>query len=215
MRPVICMITAPVRAGSAGEEALVHRIGAAARAGVHLIQIRQPQLEGRALTHLIERSVRAAKGTAARILVNDRVDVALTAGAHGVHLRGDSMPAARVRDIAPRPFVIGRSVHAPGEGAAAAQDGTLDYLIFGTVFTTSSKPGVTASGIDGLAAASAGVVLPVLAVGGMTLSRLGAVARAGAAGFAAIGLFIESPLDAMPSVVLQASSAFDTPEGVP
>ena len=134
MRPVICMITPSAHPGADGEQALIDRVGAAARAGAHLIQIRQPQLEGRPLARLVERSVQAAKGTAARILVNDRVDVALTAGAHGVHLRGDSMPAARVRAIAPPGFLIGRSVHAPGDGAQAAQDGTLDYLIFGTVF---------------------------------------------------------------------------------
>lgn len=215
MRPVICMITASAHSGTDGEQAVVERVGAAARAGAHLIQIRQPQLEGRALTRLVERSVRAAKGTAARILVNDRVDVALSAGAHGVHLRGDSMPAARVRAIAPRAFVIGRSVHSPREGADAAQDGNLDYVIFGTVFMTSSKPGVAAAGIEALAAACAGTALPVLAVGGMTRSRLGAVAGAGAAGFAAIGLFAEGPLDAMPLVVQEAALAFDTPQRVP
>lgn len=207
MRPVICMITPPAPPGAGAEQALVDRVGAAARAGAHLIQIRQPQLEGRALARLVERSVQAAKGTAARILVNDRVDVALAAGAHGVHLRGDSMPAARVRAIAPPGFLIGRSVHAPGE---AAQDGNLDYLIFGSVFMSRSKPGGEAAGIDALAAACAASALPVLAVGGMTAPGLGLVARAGAAGFAAIGLFADGPLDAMPLVVRQASSAFDT-----
>ena len=158
------MITPPAAAGVAAEQAMIDRLGAAARAGAHLIQIRQPQLDGRALTRLVERSVQAAQGTAARILVNDRVDVALTAGAHGVHLRGDSMPAARVRAIAPPGFLIGRSVHAPGEGAQAAQDGNLDYLIFGTVFMSRSKPGVEAAGLEALAAACAASALPVLAV---------------------------------------------------
>ena len=95
MRPIICMITASMGGTADEEQILIERVGAAARAGVHLIQIRQPRLEARALARLVEHSVRAAKGTAARILVNDRVDVALTAGAHGVHLRGDSVSAAR------------------------------------------------------------------------------------------------------------------------
>lgn len=215
MRPVICMITASAHSGTNEEQALIERVGAAARAGVHLIQIRQPQLEGRALTRLVERSVLAAKGTAARILVNDRVDVALAAGAHGVHLRGDSMPAGRVRAVAPRAFVIGRSVHAPDEITRAAQEGHLDYLIFGTVFTSTSKPGADAAGIDALTVACAASALPVLAVGGMTRLRLGAVAQAGAAGFAAIGLFADGPLGAIPLVVQQASSAFDTHGRVP
>ena len=213
MRPVICMITASARAGGDEEHALVERVGAAARAGVHLIQIRQPQVEGRALHRLVERSVLAAKGTTARILVNDRVDVALVAGAHGVHLRGDSMPAARVRAIAPRGFLIGRSVHSAGEGARLAQRGDLDYLIFGTVYTTRSKPGIAPAGVDALAAACAGVTIPVLAVGGMTPSGLGAVARAGAAGCAAIGLFADCRLEQMASVVRQAVSRFDTSPG--
>ena len=213
--PVICMITAAIQAGGDDERALVERVGAAARAGVHLIQIRQPQMEGRALNRLVERSVLAAKGTAARILVNDRADVALVVGAHGVHLRSGSMPAARVRAIAPRGFVIGRSVHSADEGARVGQEGNLDYLVFGTVFRTRSKPGIAAVGIDALAAACAGVAIPVLAVGGMTLSRLGTVARAGAAGCAAVGLFADCPLEQMPSVVRQALSAFDTSRDLP
>ncbi len=209
------MITASTRAGGDEEHALVDRVGAAARAGVHLIQIRQPLFEGRELNRLVERSVLATKGTAARILVSDRVDVALVAGAHGVHLRGGSMPAARVRAIAPRGFVIGRSVHSADEGERVAQGGDLDYLLFGTVFTTRSKPGIAAAGIGALAAACAGVAIPVLAVGGMTPSGLGAVSRAGAAGWAAIGMFANCPFEQIPAVVHQAVSAFDTSGNLP
>jgi thiamine-phosphate pyrophosphorylase len=215
MHSVVCMITASAPAGGDEERALVERVGAAARASVHLIQIRQPQAEGCALHRLVERSVLAAKGTAARILVNDRVDVALVAGAHGVHLRGDSIPAARVRAIAPRGFLIGRSVHSVGEAARVAKGGDLDYLIFGTVYTTRSKPGIVPAGIDALTAACAGVTIPVLAVGGMTPSGLGAVARAGAAGYAAVGLFADCRLDQMASVVREAVSTFDTSRNLP
>lgn len=125
------------------------------------------------------------------------------------------MPAARVRAIAPGAFVIGRSVHTPGEVARVSQEGSLDYLIFGTVFASHSKPGVDAAGLDALAAACAVAALPVLAVGGMVPARLDAVARAGAAGCAAIGLFADGPLDAIPQVVRQASLAFGIPGRVP
>ncbi len=215
MRPVICMITAMVPASAAEDRTVIERVGAAARAGVHLIQVRQPQLEGRALARMVEASIRAAKGTEARILVNERVDVALAAGAHGVHLRGDSMSAARVRRMAPEAFLIGRSVHSPDEAARLAQGGGLDYLIFGAVFETSSKPGVPPAGPGALALACTASVLPVLAVGGMAPARLGGVARAGAAGFAAIGLFADGPLDTIALAVQQASSAFDTSGRVP
>lgn len=214
MRPVVCMITAPI-ASSAEEDGLIQRIGSAARAGAHLIQIRQPHVEALALTRLVERARQAVAGTAARVLVNDRVDVALSAGAHGVHLRGESMPAARVRAIAPAGFVIGRSVHAVAEALAVERDGGLDYLLFGTVFATDSKPGLAPAGVEGLAAVCASASLPVLAIGGISVSSLAPVGRIGAAGFAAIGLFASAELEALPQLVAAARSAFDTPGGLP
>jgi thiazole tautomerase (transcriptional regulator TenI) len=214
MRPVICMVTAPIPAAS-GEDGLVRRIGAAARAGTQLIQIRQPQLDALALTRLVQRAIQAIAGAAARILVNDRVDVALAAGAHGVHLRGNSMAAARVRTIAPPGFVIGRSVHSVEEALEAERGGGLDYLLFGTVFTSTSKPGSAPAGLEVLARACGAVALPVLAIGGVTSSAMVPVARAGAAGFAAIGLFANVSIDAMLPTIERASSTFDTPGTVP
>ena len=85
-----------------GERPLVALIGEAARAGVDLIQIREPDLDDRALVTLARAAVAAVRGTPARVIVNDRADVALAAGAAGVHLRGDSMPGrARARDDGP------------------------------------------------------------------------------------------------------------------
>ena len=214
MRPVACMITAPI-AGAAEADALVRRIQAVVHAGAHLVQIRQPQLDAAALAQIVKRAVRASEGFAARILVNERVDVALAAGAHGVHLRGDSVPAARVRDVVPAGFVIGRSVHSASEALAAERIGGLDYLLFGTVFATDSKPRVVPAGVDMLATVCHAVALPVLAIGGMTPSTLAPVARAGAAGYAAIGLFAHAAIDALPQVIQSAASAFDMPERVP
>ena len=215
MGPVICMITDRGRLAGDQEEALVLRVGAAARAGVHLIQIRERDLDARPLTRLVERCVAAVCGTRARILVNDRLDIALAAGAHGVHLRGDSLPAARARSIAPPAFLIGRSVHSRAD-ALRAQDGEgLDYLLFGTVFGTSSKPGATAAGLSGLADVAAATRLPIIAVGGMSVSTVRALGHTGAAGFAAIGLFAEGSPDQLEVSVHQASLSFDTPLGVP
>jgi thiamine-phosphate diphosphorylase len=208
MRPIICMVTAPRPSTPEGDRALVEQIGAAARAGVHLVQIRQPDFEARALTQLVAAAVHAVKGTRARVLVNDRLDVALAVGAHGVHLGGNSMSAPRVREVTPPAFIIGRSVHSPEEADEAACRGGLDYLIFGTVFSTSSKPGVRNAGVGALAEVCARVPLPVLAIGGMVPERLGPVAESGAAGFAAIGLFADCALDAFPSLITRASAAF-------
>lgn len=208
MPPVICLITAPRTTGDLGD-----RIGAAAHAGVQLVQVRQPDADARTLAVLTEAAVAAVRGTRTRVIVNERLDVALACGAHGVHLRGDSMPAARVRAAVRPGFLIGRSVHSVDEAAASAAGGGLDYLIFGTVFATGSKPGAREAGADALARVCAAVPLPVLAIGGMAPERLGEVASAGAAGFAAIGLFASAAPDRLRDIVQQAVEAFDTPRG--
>ena len=215
MRPVLCMITDRRRLTGDQEEALVRRVGVAARAGVHLIQIRERDLDARPLTALVERCVAAVSGTRARVLVNDRLDVALAAGAHGVHLRGDSLPAARARRIAPPAFLIGRSVHSRDEAVRAEEGEGLDYLLFGTVFSTSSKPGAAPTGVSGVADVAAATRLPVIAVGGMSASTVQALRDTGAAGFAAIGFFADGSADQLQVSVHQASLAFDTPRGVP
>lgn len=214
MPPVICLITPPLGAEPPVRD-LVDRIGAAARGGVHLVQIRQPGFDARALASLAEAAVAAVRGTSTRVLVNDRLDVALTSGAHGVHLRGDSMPAARVREAVPRGFLIGQSVHTMEEARASAVDGAVDYLIYGTVFASESKPGARAAGVEALARVCAAVPVPVLAIGGVTLARLGEVAAAGADGFAAIGVFAREASGRLRDLVGQSVRAFDTPRTVP
>src|SRR5215510_12707756 len=124
------------------EDALVASVEAAARAGIDLVQVRERDLDGGALVRLVARCLDASRHTHTRVLVNDRVDVAMAAGAHGVHLRGDSVPAPRVRAIVPPGFLIGRSIHSREEAARVSVEGGLDYLMFGTVFSTTSKPDV-------------------------------------------------------------------------
>ena len=125
--------------------------------------------------------------------MNDRVDVSLASGAHGVHLRADSMPAPRVRALCPPGFVVGRSVHARDEAVAVAAAGGLDYLLFGTVCATASQPGRPPAGLGALADVASAVPLPVLAVGGVTPDKVDEVIGSGAAGFAAIGMFAAPP----------------------
>ena len=163
-----------------GERPLVALIGEAARAGVDLIQIRERDLDDRALVALARAAVAAVRGTAARVVVNDRADVALAAGAAGVHLRGDSMPAGRVRAMRAAGFLVGRSVHDEGEAAAVDAEGGCDYLMFGTVFPSASKPaGHRRSAWRHLARVCAGVTAPVLAIGGISIERAAEAARAG------------------------------------
>jgi thiamine-phosphate diphosphorylase len=189
MQPVVCMITDRQR--FAAEDALVQRVAAAAAAGVNLVQVREHDLDARDLSRLVARCVTAVRNTRTRILVNDRLDVALTTGAHGVHLRGDSMSASRARALAPIGFLIGRSVHTVAEAVTAHADGGVDYLLFGAVFATTSKPGQRPVGLQALADVARATPIPVLAVGGVSGDTAVELSGTGCAGFAAIGWFAD------------------------
>jgi len=170
---------------------LVARAARAASGGVACIQVRERDLPDAALVRLVRELVGAVAGTNARILVNDRADVAIAAGAGGVHLPADSVPASELRPLIPPGFLVGRSVHTIEEIDAAIADGGCDYLLFGTVFASQGKPdGHPVAGLDGLRAACARSPLPVIAIGGMTDARADDVASAGAAGLAGVGMFM-------------------------
>lgn len=172
-------------------DTLIERLAAAARSGVSAIQVRERDLPDRDLIDLVGRVMAAVRATPAIVLVNDRADVALAAGAAGVHLRADSMPGARLRAIAPPGFVIGRSVHDGVEVNDAVAERAYDYLLFGTVFPSAGKPaGHRPAGLDALRDACRRSPLPVIAIGGVDASRLPLIEESGAAGFAAIGMFM-------------------------
>jgi thiamine-phosphate pyrophosphorylase len=204
--PALCMVTDGAGAAPA---ALVASIGAAARAGVDIIQIRESHLDDRRLFDLSRAALRALSGTGARLVVNDRLDVAKAAGADGVHLRADSFGAARAKSLAPSGFLVGRSVHSEQEAMDVEAAGGCDYLLFGTVYASDSKPaGHVAAGLDALRLVCERVQLPVLAIGGITVDRAAAVARAGAAGIAGISVF--SRAADIAAVVTGLRSSFDT-----
>lgn len=170
-----------------GARLLLRQVEGAVAAGVPLVQIRERDLDARALLALTREAVRLTRGSTTRILVNDRVDVALAAGADGVHLRETSVAAGAVRQLAPH-FFVGRSVHSADSAAAA---GPVDYLIAGTVFGTASKPQAPTLGLAGLAdIVRAAGDIPVLAIGGVDAGNVAAIAETGAAGVAAIGAFL-------------------------
>lgn len=192
-RPCVCLVSsrhalAPdVRTSRAAVTALERWLAGAIDAGVDLIQIRESDLEAAALRALTTTVVRRAAGTSTQVVVNDRADVAIAAGAAGVHLRGDGPPVAAVRAWLGEGRLIGRSVHDPEEAGRAAG---ANYLLFGTVFDSRSKPGRPAAGLEALAQAVRQSPAPVLAIGGITPDRARACAAAGAAGVAAISLFL-------------------------
>ena len=194
-----CLVTDRRRLAGAGapfdhaSRLLLAQLENAVQRGVDFIQVRERDLEGGQLAALVEAALALARGTSSRIVVNDRLDVALACGADGVHLRADSIPTPDARRIVPAGFLIGRSVHAPGEASAAEG---CDYLIAGTVFPSQSKAaGAAVLGIEGLRAIVRASRAPVLAIGGVTADRFDDVAEAGAAGVAGIGLFL--PFDSL------------------
>jgi len=180
------LVTGP----AASRPALVAAVAAAMAGGADAVQVREkaaPALD--LLTTCL--ALADALGGGGRVLVNDRADVALAAGARGVHLAKKSLPAAAVRAIAPR-LLIGVSVHSVEEARAAARAGA-DYVTFGSVYPTGSHPGQLPQGLDALAAVVAAVPIPVLAIGGITPANAAALVATGCAGVAVISAILDAP----------------------
>jgi thiamine-phosphate pyrophosphorylase len=162
------------------------------RAGVDIVQVREKDLTSRELIILVEEALSATREQGmggARVVVNDRVDVALAGGADGAHLAAHSMPVQVVRRFVPRAFVIGVSCHSLGE-AMAAESGGADYLVLGPVFETPSKLGYGPPlGLEELRNVASRIRIPVLALGGITVDRIRPCLEAGASGIAGIRIF--------------------------
>ncbi len=174
-------------------DALVEIAGRAAAAGVDWIELREKDLEARTLldlaTRIVERCPRA------RVVVNDRLDIALAALAAGVHLSGEGLPVAVVRSWirqrAGGAFLIGKSCHSLEEAAAAQRDGA-DYIFFGPIFATPSKLAYgPPQGTERLAEVCRALEIPVIVIGGITPENAGQCIAVGASGVAAIRWFQE------------------------
>jgi thiamine-phosphate pyrophosphorylase len=161
-------------------------VRAALDAGLPAVQLRDRDLSGRQLLALAEALRAATTRTGALLFVNDRVDVALAAGADGTHLGGGSVPVAVARGLMGPAALIGVSTHAPGEAPAGA-----DFAFFGPVWETPSKSG--AQGEARLAEAARAAAIPVLAIGGVTPARVAAARAVGAAGVAVIRAILAAP----------------------
>jgi len=192
--PLIYLITAgetSVHTRPASEEfqKIVRLVKAAISAGVDLIQIREKRLLTGVLYELCERIV-GLRNRQTKILVNDRADVAIAAGADGVHLTSSSLPPGIIRETFGGEILIGVSTHTEEEVIAAREQGA-DFVVFGPVFETRSK--VRYGEPQGLSRLSSVVSrvssFPVLALGGVNVDNAHDCLRAGAAGVAAIGMF--------------------------
>jgi thiamine-phosphate pyrophosphorylase len=206
--PLLCYVTDrhALRVANPAKSltALTRKIEEVATAGVGWVQIREKDLPARELASLTRQALdiaatfSAKRASAVRVLVNDRLDVAIAERAGGVHLGEKSLPvgeAKRLVESAVRKqaldesFLIGVSCHSIEAAAAAERDGA-DYIFFGPIFSTPSKAALGApQGMARLMEVCRAVAIPVLAIGGITLDNAESCIAAGAAGIAAIRLF--------------------------
>jgi thiamine-phosphate pyrophosphorylase len=161
-------------------------------AGLRAVQLREKDLVGGALLALARELRRLTARHEARLLVNDRVDVALAVEADGVHLPGGGLPPDVARRLLGTGRLLGVSTHSPAEAAAAGSGGA-DFAVFGPVYDTPSKrPYGAPLGLDALADACRRARVPVLAIGGVTAACVPEVRAAGAAGVAVIRALLEA-----------------------
>jgi len=182
----LCLVTD--RHATGGRD-LLDVVTAALRGGVDAVQLREKDLGARELLALA-REVRAiCTQHDAKLLINDRIDVALACGADGVQLPTNSFSVADARHLLGRGSLIGCSTHSIDEATAAAAQGA-DFVVFGPVFDTPAKRAYGKPvGLDALQAVTRAVAVPVLAIGGITAHNAPSVRACGATGIAAIGAF--------------------------
>lgn len=192
-RPITYLITGGETTSATGPQSeefgrLLVLVRAAVEARVTLVQLREKKLTGRVLFELAAAAAHVAHGSATRVLVNERADIARAAGCDGVHLTTNSLDAEVVRRAFGEEFVIGVSAHTIDEARAAAG---ADFAVFGPVFDTPSKraygPPV---GLEALTTAALELSpFPLVALGGVGVEQVKDVLAAGAAGVAGIRLF--------------------------
>ena len=171
---------------------ILQQVSAAVAAGIQLIQIREKQLTARVLFELTTSIVAIAQGSPTRVVVNDRADVAASAGADGVHLTTRSLTPDIIRRTFGAKFLIGASTHSLGEARDASSQGA-DFAVFGPIFPSPSKEKYGRPlGLGKLSEASRELAsFPIIALGGVSLENVNECLLAGASGIAGITLFGE------------------------
>lgn len=162
--------------------------------GARLIQLREKHAEAREFFAEAEAALRVARSRGVRLIINDRVDVALALGADGVHLGQDDLPPEAARSILGERAIIGFSTHNIEQAEAAARL-PIDYLAIGPVFATSSKENPDPLvGLDGLKRVRRAVPnLPLVAIGGITPENAQETMDAGADSLAVISALLSDP----------------------
>jgi thiamine-phosphate pyrophosphorylase len=175
--------------------------------GATLVQLREKHLSPREFYREAEEALKVARSFGARLVVNDRADIALALGADGIHLGQDDMPAGAARVLLGEAAVVGFSTHGVRQASEAAGL-PVDYVAIGPVFATSSKekpdPVVGLEGVRRVRSALGAV--PLVAIGGVTAERARAVLEAGADSVAVIGALVANPSD--PAEITRRTRAF-------
>lgn len=158
--------------------------------GVRFWQLRAKRLPSGAFLELLDAAVTRSRAAGARLIVNDRADLARLAGADGVHVGQTDLAPDEVRRLVGKDAIVGRSTHSSAQSEAAVRE-PISYLAIGPVFATGSKAGpadpvVGVTGVREAASIAAGASIPVVAIGGITLERAPEVLAAGAASVAVI-----------------------------
>ena len=186
--PRLCAITDRILAGGAAHDEIVRALVAG---GARWIQIREKLLPAGQLLAEARRAVGAARAAGAIVLVNDRADLAFAAGADGVHVGRDDLPAADARRVLGPGALVGVSTHSVEEGIAAARS-PVDYVAIGPIFPTRTKPDAERPvGIDAVRALASAIPLPIVAIGGIGPDNARDVLGAGAAAIAVISALYE------------------------
>ena len=178
--------------------ALIDLVTKAAAAGVGLIQIREKDLSARELFELVKTAIAAVRPFGTKVLVNDRIDVALAGDADGVHLASNSIPVEVARKLIGN-RILGASTHSIEEVRLAAEGGA-DFVVYGPIFATASKLKYGEPvGVESLGEVTAESKLPVIAIGGITEANYDSALQTGAAGIAAIGILAKA--DSLPELI--------------
>lgn len=184
------LVTDPALCGPRG---LLEVCEKALAGGVGVLQLRDKVASTRDLLEQAEALVRLSKEHHCLFVVNDRVDVAMASGAHGVHLGADDMPVATARRLMGPEALIGASVRTPEEAVAAWNDGA-DYLAANIVFHTLTKPDPREPlGLSGVSLLAGSTPLPLVAIGGINVSNARSVIDAGASGIAVVSAIMSAP----------------------
>jgi len=168
-------------------------VDALARAGAHLIQLRAKAVGDRRLLELAREAMAAGRAAGARLVINDRADVARLVGADGLHVGQDDLAPADARRVIGLPPLLGLSTHGLAQLAAAEAE-PVDYVAIGPVFTTGSKDNPDpVVGLEIVRRARAATARPLVAIGGITRANARSVVEAGADGVAVISDLLDAP----------------------